>query len=478
MADTGFDPLLFGQHLRHARRQAGLTLENLGARVGKPAPYLSMVENGKREPKLSLITTLAAELDIPVTALLSQEPPTRRAWLEVAVERAQEEPMYQGLNLPRVKPSTKVPDEILEHLVALYDEVKRRSQINSATPEEARMANLAIRQAAEEAGNYFEDIEAAAAKAIAGIDYTSGPLSQRDLLDIAALYGFTIHPVQDFPSAVRSVADQRAGKIYIPQRNELSTRAARSVVLRTLGHFVLGHTDPSSYGEFLHQRMEAAYFASAVLVPESAAVPFLQQAKADRDLSVGDLREIFYVAYDMAAHRFTNLATQHLGLQVHMVRSDEEGIIWKAYSNDEVPFPTDAEGAIEGQRLCRQWGTRQVFRSKEKFATHYQYTDTPGGSYWCATHVEENRDPLQAVTVGTTFDQAKYFRGRDTDLRTASKCPDGECCRRPPVELGAKWEGAAWPSPKAAGRIVAALPAGTFPGVDMSEVYEFLERNS
>ncbi len=55
-----------------------------------------MVENGKREPKLSLITTLAAELDIPVAALLSQEPPTRRAWLEVAVERAQEEPMYQG----------------------------------------------------------------------------------------------------------------------------------------------------------------------------------------------------------------------------------------------------------------------------------------------------------------------------------------------------------------------------------------------
>lgn len=470
------DFLIFGQQLRHFRKTAGFTLDQLGAIVGKPAPYLSMVENGKREPKISLIAELADALGIEVAALLETEPPTRRGQLEIALERAQSEPTYRELGLPYIKPSAKVPDDMLEHLVRLYDEIRLRSQVTSATPEEARMANIALQNEASERNNYYEQVELVAARSLDAIDYQAGPLSQRDLLDIAKFHGFSIHPVQDFPSSVRSITDQEAGRIYIPQRNELRTRGARSVVLRTLGHFALGHVDPTSFEDFLRQRTEAAYFASSVLVPERAAVPFMQEAKAERDLSVGDIRETFYVSYDMAAHRFTNLATKHLGLNVHMVRSDEEGIIWKAYSNTNVPFPTDPDGAVEGQRLCRQWGTRQVFRSEDKFAIHYQYTDTPVGSFWCATHVEADRLPHQAVTLGTTFDNAKYFRGRETDRKSVSECPDGECCRRPPAELGERWKGRAWPSPKARSHVVAALPAGRF-GVDMSEIYEFLERN-
>ena len=49
-------------------------------------------------------------------------------------------------------------------------------------------------------------------------------------------------------------------------------------------------------------------------MPEVAVVPILREAKEERDLSIEDLRDAFYVSYEMAAHRFTNLATQHLGL--------------------------------------------------------------------------------------------------------------------------------------------------------------------
>ncbi|MDH3194366.1 MAG: helix-turn-helix domain-containing protein, partial [Acidimicrobiia bacterium] len=360
------DQLVFGQRLRHLRRAAGLTLEALGDRVDKPAPYLSMVETGKREPRLTLITALAEALDVPLAELLSANPPTRRAELEISLERSQQEPLYRGMGLPHLKPSAKLPDEALEHIVGLYDELKSRLRATIATPEEARKANVQLQEVATERGNHHPDIEAAAGKALSAVGYDgSAALSQRDLLDIAGHFGFEIHQVRDFPTAVRSVADQRNGRIYIPQRNELRTRAARSVVLRTLGHFALGHSDPFSYSDFLRQRMEAAYFASAVLVPETPAAAFLNAAKNDRDLSVEDLKERFYVSYEMAAHRFTNLATSHLGLAVHMVRSDEDGIIWKAYANNGVPFPTDADGAIEGQRLCRQWGTRMAFRSDD-----------------------------------------------------------------------------------------------------------------
>jgi predicted transcriptional regulator len=43
----------------------------------------------------------------------------------------------------------------------------------------------------------------------------------------------------------------------------------------------------------------------------------------------------------MAAHRFTNLATMHLGVPVHFMKVNRAGIIYKAYANDGVEFPAD-----------------------------------------------------------------------------------------------------------------------------------------
>lgn len=472
------DPLVFGHRLRHFRREANLTLDELGARVGKPAPYLSTLENGKREPKLGLISSLATSLDVSLADLLDPVPPSKRARLEISLERIQGDALYRELALPDLKPSARLPDEALETIVGLFEGLKDRAQVRAATPEEARKENADLRRHQRQLGNYFAEIEVMAGAALTSIGYTgSGAVSQRNLLDLASHFGFTVHSAGDVPHAVRSITDLRDNRIFIAQRNALRTRAARSVVLQTLGHFVLGHTDPISFGDFLRQRLEANYFAGAVLVPESAAVPFLSAARYDRDLSVEDLKELFYVSYEMAAHRFTNLATKHLDLTVHMIRSDEDGIIWKAYENDHVPFPADPGGAIEGQRLCRHWGTRMVFESSDKFSIHYQYTDTPMGTFWSSTHVEADREPLHAVTVGTTFDQAKWFRGRDTDNHTASSCPDGDCCRRPPQDLIARWEGMVWPSVRPHSHVLAALPAGTFPGVDMTEIYQFLERH-
>ena len=50
------DTLVFGHRLRHFRKQRGLTLAQLGAQIGRPASYLSMLETARREPRLSVIT--------------------------------------------------------------------------------------------------------------------------------------------------------------------------------------------------------------------------------------------------------------------------------------------------------------------------------------------------------------------------------------------------------------------------------------
>jgi predicted transcriptional regulator/transcriptional regulator with XRE-family HTH domain len=473
------DPLLFGRRLRHLRTGRGLTLRQLGRRVGKHAPYLSQVETGKREPSLSLIGALAEALGVAPADLLSAEAPSRRAELEIMLEHAQRDSLWhRDLGLPHLTPSARIPTAVLESVVRLFRELKSQRQVRAETPQGARRANAALRRAMRERDNYFVDIEQRAAAALNSVGYTSGPLSQPILEALAGHFGYRIHPVPELPRSVRSLTDKRHRLIYIPHRNQVGAPRARSVIVQTVGHIALDHEEPRDFSEFLRQRVEANYFAGAVLLPERSAVPLLRDAQHRRDLAVEDLEERFYVSYEMAAHRFTNLATRHLGLRVHFVRSDEEGVIWKAYENDGIPFPVDADGAIEGQLLCRHWGARRIFGAEQRFSAYQQHTDTPTGSYWSSTYLETGRASEPAITIGTPSQTSSHFRGGDTELRVRSGCPEEPCCRRPRDELTARWSGHAWPSPRPHSHVLAALPAGTFPGIDLAEVYEFLDRQA
>ena len=472
----GLDPRVFGRRLRHVRRGLGLTLEDLATRVGRSAPYLSQIENGHRVPNLELASRLATGVGVPLEELLVPEAPDRRSELEMRYARMVEEPLFRDLGLPALTVSARVPDEALEHVIGLFEALQRERAVRTATPEEARRANLLLREEMRARGNYFADIESVARDALIAVDHAGpGAPSPQTVADLVRHLGFRVEHVADLPSAMRSLADLRGRRILIPQRNELDARAARSVIFQTLAHQALEHSQPRDVHEFLRQRVEVNYFAGAILVPEASAAPYLQAAKARNDLSVEDLAEAYNVSYEMAGHRFTNLATRHLDLAVHFIRSDEHGVVWKAYENNDVPFNRDVSGAVEGQRLCRNWGTRRVFDTPRSYDIHYQYTETPKGMFWCATYLEVDREPQHAVTVGTTFSGAKHFRGRTTLARSTSSCPDPACCRRPTSEQAERWGGLVWPSPRPHSHLLASMPVGVFPGVDLLEVYEFLD---
>ena len=495
-SSTSLDSRVFGQRLRHLRRARGWTLGELGQRVGRPASYLSQLENGHREPRLSTVNQLAAALDCPVADLLDAAAPSRRAELEVAVARIQEDPRYQALRLPYLRPSARVDDTALEHVVALFSRLDAAtSRLDAATsrpersagpraPGGARSANAAMREEMRKRDNYFDDVEAVARQALGAVGYGGpGAISERNLTDLAAHFGFGLVRVQDLPPSTRSITDQRARVIYVPQRGAATVRTTRSVIAQTLGHFALGHGDPADFEGYVRQRVEANYFAGALLAPESAVVAMLGEAKERRDLAVEDLNEVFYISYEMAAHRLTNLLTRHFGIPVHFQRSDPEGLLWKAYENDGVLLPADDDGTIEGQRVCRWWSARQAFESDDSFATYYQYTDTVGGTFWCATRIEVEAVRGDAVTVGTTEEHARWFRGSDTTRRAASRCPDPTCCRVPPAAQASQWEGTVWPSARDHSHFVSGLPTDTvafdrFPGVDLTDVYSFLDRHA
>ena len=138
----------------------------------------------------------------------------------------------------------------------------------------------------------------------------------------------------------------------------------------------------------------------------------------------------------------------------------------------------DVTGSVEGQIVCRKFSARGAFDQQNRATEHYQYTDTPAGTFWCSTQTGNTTDGEFSITVGVPFDDARWFRGRETASRAVSTCPDEACCRRPAPETASRWEGKSWPSARVHMQMFSPLPRGAFPGVDDSEVYSFLERHA
>ncbi len=479
MESPQLDPVVLGRRIRHFRKQAGMTLDQLGERTGKPAPYLSLLENGKKEPRLKFVLELAAALDVELQELVSPHPPTRRDELEITLTRSQESALFESLELPALKPTAKMDDETLTHIVGVHEALRERSALGSAGSEEVRRANGQVANNLTKMDGYLEDIEEVAATALRDSGYGGdGPFSSRNLIDVTRKAGFEIHPIDDMPSFARSIIDMPNQRIYIAQRDELRTRQARKAILQTLAGSLLDHEPEPDLDTFLRQRMETAYFASAVLVPEGAVLPRLHEAREQHDIDVEDVKELFYVSYEMAGWRTANLLTRHLDISSHLLVSDEYGSVVKGYSNDGVPLPRDEHGGMETQKLCRRWGARLTFASPDRFGTHHQYTDTPDGTFFCTTHIEAGRQPAHAITLGVGFKDARWFRGRETDNREVSTCPDVTCCRVADPTLAEKWEGNVIVSARSQGRILGLMAPDPYPEVDMPEVLGLVDRHS
>ena len=477
MSELSADQIAIGRWLRHFRRMRHMTLQQVADRSGCTVSHLSQIETGKREPRMSLLRALATTLGVSIADLTGEAPPSARDALEIALDHAQNSPSYAASGLPVIRPTRALSDDVLTALVGLHAEIHRNTAAAAATPEEARRANTALRHEMRDRGNYFGDIEQVAMELLAAIKHQGGPFGERRIDQVAAHLGFTIHRVGDVPHSTRAITDLRHRRIYIPLTG-WGGHDPRTIVLQTLGHQVLGHRPPLDYADFLRQRVEVNYFAAAMLISEAHAVELLKRGKAGRYLAVEDLRDAFGVSYETAAHRFTNLITHHIDIPVHFVKVHESGTIYKAYENDGYPLPTDTVGNIEGQIACRASIERLIFTDAQPGASESQYIDTPSGTFWTTAQTEGTSAGPFSVGIGTTFDAAKWFRGRETTRRTRSTCPSADCCRKPPIDLEARWAGYAWPSARAHAHLLAALPPGTFPGVDETDVFLFLEEQT
>ena len=468
-----------GHRIRHQRVSHGFTLDELGERVGVAGSQLSLIENGKREPKLSLLQAIATETGVQVADLLSTEPPNRRAALEIELERAQRSSVFRQLGIAPVKVTKGMSDDTIESILGLHRELQRREREAIATPEEARRANTELRLKMRDVDNYLPEIEKLAEKQLKSAGHVSGALTHRTVSIMAEQLGFELIYVSDLPHSARSVTDLENGRIYLPPASIPGGHGLRSMALQAMAHRLLGHQRPTDYADFLQQRLEINYYAACCLMPETASVAFLAAGeegpqprrrglprRVRRDARVGG----------DAADQPRDAASRHpaalpprgrLGRDHPRVRERRpaaaDGRHRRRRRPDRVPQVVGAVGVRRAEPHDRALPVHRHPRG------HLLVLDAD--RHDVGRRVLDHRRACPSTT-------RKWFRGRETQKRAVSTCPDESCCRRPSSDLASRWQGKAWPSARVHMQMFSPLPRGAFPGVDDNEVYEFLDRHA
>lgn len=105
--DDAFDPLTIGRRVRSLRQRLGRTLEEFAERIGKAPSQVSVVENGRRELRLSELQQYARALEANVAELLDAAELSEREHLEIALAKLQNHGPLSALE-PAAHPRSKV----------------------------------------------------------------------------------------------------------------------------------------------------------------------------------------------------------------------------------------------------------------------------------------------------------------------------------------------------------------------------------
>jgi len=243
------------------------------------------------------------------------------------------------------------PTDVLEHL-SRGAELRVQQSKPAATPEEARTANAALRRRCG-SGVTTSTPSSARQPAHCRRAVTRRRAVAGMLVSVVSHHGFAVRYVQT--CAVGAIAHRPANGGSTSSRSRSRSLAARD---RAAGPRPLPARSPGArdFADFLRQRVEANYFAAAVLMPERQRCRACHR-KQSRDLAVEDLVDLFSVSYEMAA---TGSPTwhHHLDLHCHFVKNDAAASSI-SYEKTACCF-RDASGAIEGSG-CAAVSGRQVF---------------------------------------------------------------------------------------------------------------------
>ena len=97
-----------GERIREARQAEGMSLRELGSRVGVSASFLSQVELGRAMPSMGTLWTIVSELDLSFDALLGTVTPG--APTPAPADRVREADRIRTVGIPGLQRAGTAPD--------------------------------------------------------------------------------------------------------------------------------------------------------------------------------------------------------------------------------------------------------------------------------------------------------------------------------------------------------------------------------
>ena len=265
---------MFGQRLRHARRARGLTLADLGARVGRTPSVLSLIENGT--PGAAAVAgradrDRARRAGHRAAQEAAAEPP--RPARGRALEQRPARPVLHGRS---ACPSCGSAPGCRPRCSSTWSRSRPScARSGPSPPPPRRRRGRPTRRCAARcasAATTSPTSRRRPAPRSSGPDTSAARSRRACCCRWSPTHGFSVRFVADLPRSVRSLTDLRASRIYVKQE-PVGGHSPRAVILQALGHFLLGHDTPRDFADFLRQRVEANYFAAAMLIPEQRRGP-------------------------------------------------------------------------------------------------------------------------------------------------------------------------------------------------------------
>jgi XRE family transcriptional regulator, fatty acid utilization regulator len=364
--------IILGMKLRSLRQEKRLPLRDVAARAGVSVSYLSEIEAGKKYPKPEKLLDLADALGVSFDALVSQQ-------VEPALD-----PIKSALSSPFAQefPFRLFGIEPSVLLGLMSDAPEKAGALLRALVEVARTYDVrvehflfaALRSYQQLHGNYFPDLEEAAAAyrsacGLTNVDRIDSGLL-RHVLENDFGYEIDEHALPSHPdlSEFRSVfVPGRRPRLHVNGR--LLPEQKAFIFAREIGYEVLGLGERvltsswlkvESFEQVLNN-FRASYFGGALLMDRGAVLSELADRFAEpRWHPAGLLASMrrFGVTPEMYFYRLTELIPQVFGLSQlyfmrfhHEVRSDSFWLT-KVLNMSQVPVP---HGIRPDEHYCRRW---------------------------------------------------------------------------------------------------------------------------
>ncbi|HXG63895.1 MAG TPA: helix-turn-helix domain-containing protein [Blastocatellia bacterium] len=363
--------VIFGMKLRQFREQAGLSLTELGARVGLSTSYLTEIEHGKKYPKAEKIARIAEALgksyDDMVSLRLDEGLQPLASFLGSPVLHNFPYDLFGISPAQVVELLTRQPVEASALVNAL---VGIAEQYNIGVE---HLYRSALRSYQEMNDNYFPEIERAAAEFARSTEINSAPPpAYRDLrVLIEDRFNYQLDELrpEQYPRLQRFRSVLAAGKGHAARlliNPALSESQRKFILAREIGYQVLGLKERAmasaperveSFEQVLND-FKASYFAGALLLNRKALLADIAEFFALDRWQPERLRAFlsrYEATPEIFFYRLTEILPQDFGIKLHFLRFNHEGDSYRLVKHLNMSQVLIPGGTGVNEHYCRRW---------------------------------------------------------------------------------------------------------------------------